>query len=71
LAKQAAAELQICPVIGSVPSPWLKVHSSLIRSLAQLTARLRLGPRSRSTNQRSPKSGRTPSAYETLFGDLK
>jgi phage terminase small subunit len=66
LAKQAASELQICPVVGSAPSPWLKVHSSLIRSLAQLTTRLRLGPRSRSTNQRSAKSGRTPSAYETL-----
>jgi phage terminase small subunit len=66
LAKQAAAELQLCPVVGSAPSPWLKVHSSLIRSLAQLTTRLRLGPRSRSNNQRSAKSGRTPSGYEAL-----
>ena len=64
LAKRASEELAVSAVAGSMPSPWLAVHSSAVRSLALLTTRLRLGPRSRSHNVRKSRLPLAPSYYD-------
>ena len=65
MAKRASEELAVSAVVGSMPSPWLAVHNSAVHALAALSVRLRLGPRSRSNNQRRSKMPLTkPSYYE-------
>jgi phage terminase small subunit len=65
MARRASEELAAGAVAGSMPSPWLAVHASAVRSLATLSVRLRLGPRSRSNNTRRSKMPLTkPSYYE-------
>lgn len=66
LLRQASAELAREPVVGTAPSPWLRVHSGLIRSLAILTTRLRLGPRARDHHPRTAKPASQPSFYATM-----
>jgi phage terminase small subunit len=67
LARRAATELQASPLAGDRPTPWLKVHGSAVRSMAQMSVRLRLGPRSRDHNVRSGKTtAREPSYYELM-----
>jgi hypothetical protein len=67
LERRAAEELQASAVVGTVPSPWLAVHASAVRSLATLTVRLRLGPRSRDpNNRRSSKPSAPPSYYDSM-----
>jgi phage terminase small subunit len=68
-AKYAAAQVEGALQARAAPDEyWLKMQTTALRSMATLSARLRIGPRSRSTNQRSAKSGQTPSAYDVLFG---
>lgn len=64
LARRASEELAASAVVGSVPSPWLAVHGSAVRSMATLSTRLRLGPRSRSQNTRKGKPVSAPSWYD-------
>jgi hypothetical protein len=64
LARRASEELAASAVSGSTPSPWLAVHSSAVRSVALLSTRLRLGPRSRSHNIRKGKPTLPPSYYD-------
>ena len=64
LAKRASEELAASAVNGSMPSPWLAVHASAVRSVALLSTRLRLGPRSRSHNVRKTKLSSPPSYYD-------
>ena len=74
LERRAAEELAAGAVVGSAVSPWLAVHGQMVRALAQLSVRLRIGPKSRapSNTRRSAGSGkRTPSAYDALFGDQR
>jgi hypothetical protein len=73
LERRAAEELAAGAVVGSTPSPWLAVHAQMVKAIAQLSVRLRIGPKSRapSNNRRSAGSGRTPSAYDLLFGGVK
>lgn len=67
LERRAAEELAAGATVGAMPSPWLAVHASAIRSLERLSVRLRLGPRSRNpTNRRSVKGARRPSYYATM-----
>jgi hypothetical protein len=65
-AKLAAEQVEAALQAGEGPEPWFKIQTTAMRSVTMLSARLRIGPRSRSNNQRSAKSGRSPSAYETL-----
>jgi hypothetical protein len=70
LERRAAEELATGAVVGSMPSPWLQVHASAVRSLSALTVRLRLGPRSRDpNNRRAARSGPPPSYYDTMERD--
>jgi phage terminase small subunit len=77
LERRAAEELAVAATVGSVPSPWLAVHSAMARTVMQLSVRLRIGPRSRapSNNRRSTKSGPAPNYYATMklegAGDAK
>jgi hypothetical protein len=66
LARRASEELAVSAVAGSMPSPWLAVHASAVRSVALLSTRLRLGPRSRTHNVRKAKPGAPPSYYDTM-----
>jgi hypothetical protein len=68
LERRAAEELQAGATVGSVPSPWLQVYATAVRSVAQLSTRLRLGPRSRdpTSRRRSAKTTAPPSYYDTL-----
>ena len=66
LAKRASEELAASAVNGSMPSPWLAVHASAVRSVALLSTRLRLGPRSRSHNVRKTKLSSPPSYYDRM-----
>lgn len=66
LERHAAEELAACAVVGTVPSPWLSVHASAVRSLSTLAMRLRLGPRARDHHTRTTKAGLAPSAYDLL-----
>jgi phage terminase small subunit len=66
MARRAAAEMQASPLAGDKPSPWLKVHTTAIRSMAQMSVRLRLGARSRDHNVRSAKPVSPPSYYEIM-----
>ena len=51
----------------SAHPPWLAVHASAVNSVAKLTVRLRLGPRSRDLNHlRTKKSAREPSYYDLM-----
>ena len=43
LAQRASEELAASAVVGSMPSPWLAVHGSAVRSMATLLTR-RMGP---------------------------
>jgi hypothetical protein len=63
LARRATEELAASAVVGPMPSPWLAVHGSAC-SMALLSTRLRLGPRSRSHNVRKGKPGSPPSYYD-------
>jgi hypothetical protein len=67
LARRASEELAVSAVAGSMPSPWLAVHGSAVRSVALLSIRLRLGPRSRSHNVRKAKPGAPPSYYDMMI----
>lgn len=64
MARRASDELAVSAVAGSMPSPWLAVHASAVRSLATLSTRPRLGPRSRSHNVRKAKLVSAPSFYD-------
>ena len=64
LAQRASEELAAGAVVGSMPSPWLAVHGSAVRSVALLSTRLRLGPRSRSHYTRKGKPVSAPSYYD-------
>jgi hypothetical protein len=64
LARRATEELAVSAVAGAIPSPWLAVHASAVRSMALLSTRLRLGPRSRSHNVRKSKLTAPPSYYD-------
>ena len=68
LERRAAEELAIAATVGEVPSPWLAVHTQMVRTLLQLTVRLRIGPRSRapSNNRRPAKPVSPPSYYDTM-----
>ena len=66
LARRASEELAVSAVAGAMPSPWLAVHASAVRSMALLSTRLRLGPRSRTHNVRKAKPGAPPSYYDTM-----
>ena len=66
MARRASDELAVSAVAGSMPSPWLAVHASAVRSLATLSTRLRLGPRSRSHNTRKSKLPLSPPSYYDL-----
>jgi hypothetical protein len=66
LARRSSEELAVSAVAGSMPSPWLAVHASAVRSVALLSTRLRIGPRSRSHNVRKAKPGAPPSYYDTM-----
>jgi hypothetical protein len=67
LDRRASEELQISAVAGAIPSPWLQVYSTAVRSVALLSTRLRIGPRSRSHDTRKAKArGGTPNYYETM-----
>jgi hypothetical protein len=67
MAKRASEELAVSAVAGAMPSPWLAVHASAVRSMATLAVRLRLGPRSRSHNVRkSTKPVSAPSYYDLI-----
>jgi phage terminase small subunit len=67
LARRAAAETQASPLAGDRPSPWLKVHGSAVRSMAQMSVRLRLGPRSRDHNVRTAKTTASQPSYYDLM----
>jgi len=69
--RRAAAELAACPVVGTTPSPWLRVHSGLIRSLTQLTVRLRLGPRARDHNTRATRRPKRAPSYYAMMTEPK
>jgi hypothetical protein len=70
LAKRASEEFAIAATVGVMPSPWLQVHASAVRSMATLSTRLRLGPRSRSHNTRKAKVMASPvSYYDTHPGE--
>ena len=67
LERRAAEELQIGAVVGSMPSPWLAVHASAVRSMATLATKLRIGPRARNpANRRAAKAGPAPSYYDQM-----
>jgi hypothetical protein len=65
LARRASEEMAVVATIGSMPSPWLAVRASAVRSMATLSTRLRLGPRSRSHNVRKSKLTAPVSYYDT------
>jgi phage terminase small subunit len=70
LARRASEELATSAVAGSMPSPWLAVHASAVRSMALLSTRLRLGPRSRTNNTRKAKvMASSVSYYDTHPGE--
>jgi hypothetical protein len=67
LARQAAAELTANPVVNGKVSPWLATHTTHVRLLAQLSVRLKLGPRARRPDaRRVSKAPSPPSYYDTL-----
>jgi phage terminase small subunit len=69
MAQRAAEEVAARPTIGDRPSPLVDIHSQAVRSLTQLTVRLRLGPRSRDPNhQRSAKVKASQSYYDIIGG---
>jgi len=59
---------QVNAGVGEQPSPWLGVHASAVKSLAALSVRLRVGPRSRapSNNRRRSAKAGAPSYYELM-----
>jgi hypothetical protein len=67
LERRAASELQASPLAGDRPSPWLKIHISAIRSMAQMSIWLRLGPRSRDHHVRSAKRLAVQASYYQLM----
>jgi phage terminase small subunit len=69
MGQRAAEEVAARPTIGDRPSPFVDIHSQAIRSLTQLTVRLRLGPRSRDPNhQRTAKVKASQSYYDQIGG---
>jgi hypothetical protein len=67
LAQKAAAELAAHPVVDGRVSPWLTIQKEQVRLLAQLSVRLKIGPKSRRPDSR--RAGRpmaAPDAYEVL-----
>ena len=64
--RRAAEELQVSATVGAQPSPWLAVHVSMVNSMAKLTTRLRIGPRSRSHNTRTNKAPVSQSYYDQI-----
>ena len=68
LERRASEELMASVTVGNAPLPWLTVHAGMVRSLTQLTLRLRLGPRSREPNyRRHAAKSRPPSSYYDLM----
>jgi hypothetical protein len=71
LRERAAFELEQCTVqVDSkngrqVLSPWFQVHASTTKAMTAMSARLRIGPRSR-MKQASAKSVAPVSAYEEM-----
>src|SRR5262249_15988151 len=69
LARQAAAELPKNPLADGKVSPWLATHTAHVRLLAQLSIRLKLGPRARRPDaRRAAKPTPRASYYETHPG---
>jgi phage terminase small subunit len=68
LERRASEELAVAATVGATPSPWLAVHASAVRTLALLSTRLRIGPRSRDPSNRRPaKTGASPSYYDQMM----
>ena len=69
LAQTAAAELAAHPVIDGRVSPWLAIQKEQVRLLAQLSIRLKIGPKSRRPDsRRAGKPTSPPSFYDTMEG---
>jgi hypothetical protein len=67
LAQKAAAELAAHPVIDGRVSPWLIIQKEQVRLLAQLSIRLKIGPKSRRPDSRRAGKPSSPvSYYDTM-----
>jgi phage terminase small subunit len=67
LAETAAAELAAHPVVDGRVSPWLTIQREQVRLLAQLSIRLKIGPKARRPDsRRAGKPGSEPSFYDTM-----
>jgi phage terminase small subunit len=65
-AKFAAAKVEAALQASTSPESWFKMQATAMRDVTMLSARLRIGPRSRSTNQRTPKPTLPVSYYEKM-----
>jgi hypothetical protein len=63
LARRASEELMVSATVGSVVSPWLAVHQSATKTMMQLSVRLRIGPRSRTPDDRRRSAQVGPTSY--------
>jgi hypothetical protein len=66
LERRASEELAVSAVVDGMPSPWLAVHASAVRSLTALAVKLRLSPKARTPGQRAGKRGPAPSYYDMM-----
>lgn len=67
--RRASEELAAAIAAGNVPTPWLGIYATVEKTMMALTVRLRLGPLSRSNNnRRSPGKPGTGSLsyYEVM-----
>ena len=65
LERRAAEELAVSAVAAGMPSPWLEVHASAVRSMVALAVKLRLSPKARTPGQRAGKA-RSMSYYDQM-----